>query len=574
MERRLAAILSADVVGYSRLMEQDEAGTLATLKERRSGIIEPLVREHGGRVVKLMGDGVLVALDSAVQAVACAVAIQKRMAAANVGTAGEKHIVLRIGVNLGDVIVEGNDLYGDGVNVATRLQAMAEPGRIWIAGNVHDESEKKLPLAYDDLGLRDMKNIMRPVRCYRVADGADPIAGTGAIATTAKPSIAVLPLTNMSGDPGQQYFSDGITEDIITELSRFRQLHVVARNTSFRYRGSDIDMIRAGRELGAHYLLEGSVRRLASRVRITAQLIDAKTGHHLWAERFDRSEEDIFAVQDQVVRTIVGTLMGRLQAAGAERAGRKPPASLAAYECVLRADALPYDDPDAEAEARRLYEKAIQLDPSYARAYALLASLTQHQWLRDMGPSDDALDQALDLAKKAVHLDQDDHTCQGILGLMHLLLRSFELAEHHYLKALERNPNSSTVVAAVGYLYAYLGKPQQSIGYFEEAKLLDPYFNPTWYWPELGIAHFVARRYEDAIAAFNRSSSMSCSVNSYLAVCHALSGAVERARHHAAEVMRLAPDFSIARFVSKEPFRNPADSQCLTDGLRRAGLPE
>src|SRR5438105_3333743 len=573
MERRLAAILSADIAGYSRLMEQDETGTLAALMERRNAIIEPSFAAHRGRIVKVMGDGFLVEFASAVQAVACAVDIQKQMAGANHGCPPERHITMRLGINLGDVIVENDDLYGDGVNVAARLQAMAEPGQIWIAGNVHDEVERKLELGFDDLGEREMKNIARPLRVYRVG-GRAPMEATESLRPLAKPSIAVLPFADISGDRDQQYFSDGITEDIITELSRFRQLHVVARNSSFRYRASDIDMIRTGRELGVQYLLEGSVRRLGARIRITAQLIDAASGHHLWAERFDRSEDDIFAVQDEVVSTIVGTLTGRLQAASVERAKRKPPASLAAYEYVLRADALPYDDLEAEAEARRLFAKAIEIDPQYARAYALLAALTQHQWLRSMSGTDDLLDQAFDLARKAAGLAESNYTCQAILGLTHLLRRSFDLAEHHYLTALKQNPNSSMVRAALGYLNAYLGKPAQAIRYFDEAKNLDPFFNPTWYWPELGVAHFVAERYDEAVAAFERSSSMPYWVRAYLATCHALAGRGERAQDYAAQVVRLAPAFSIARFARKEPFKNPADLQRLIDGLRKAGMPE
>ena len=291
----------------------------------------------------------------------------------------------------------------------------------------------------------------------------------------------MLPFINMSLDPEQQFFSDGITEDIITELARFRQLHVLARTSSFRYRGADLDMIRVGRELGVQYLLEGSVRRLGKRIRITAQLIDAASGHHLWAERFDRDEEETFAVQDQVVRTIVGTLVGRLQAAGAEIARRKAPTSLAAYEYLLRGDALPLDSPEAEAEARRLYEKAIAIDPGYGRAYALLAYLVHLEWLRDMSGSDRLLDRAFELATKAVALDENDGTCQALLGLIQLNRQSYALAEHHYLKALELNHNSSSLMASVGSLYGYLGKPEKGMTYFEEARLLDPFFDPPWY---------------------------------------------------------------------------------------------
>ena len=307
-----------------------------------------------------MGDGQLIEFASAVQAVDCAVAVQQAMATANADLPPDQRIVLRIGINLGDVIIDGEDLYGDGVNIAARLQALAEPGEIWLSRNVHDQVETKLDLAFEDLGPKELKNLVRPVHVFRIA-GAVPEPSQVGPVETRQPSVAILPFANMSGDPEQRWFSDGITEDIITELSRFRLLKVVARNSSFRYRDLDVDIRRVGRELGVHYVVEGSVRRLGKRLRITAQLIDASTGSHLWAERFDRDESEIFAVQDQLVRTIVATLVGRLQAAGAEGAKRKPPASLAAYECVLRADALPLiRDPAIEAEAQALYEQAIR----------------------------------------------------------------------------------------------------------------------------------------------------------------------------------------------------------------------
>ena len=314
-------------------------------------------------------------------------------------------------------------------------------------------------------------------------------------------------------------------------------------------------MIRVGRELGVQYLLEGSVRRLGKRIRITAQLIDAASGHHLWAERFDRDEEETFAVQDQVVRTIVGTLVGRLQAAGAEIAKRKAPTSLAAYEYLLRGDALPLDSPEAEAEALRPNQKAIAIDPAYGRAYALLAYLVHLEWLRDMSGSDRLLDRAFELATKAVAIDENDGTCQALLGLIQLNRQSYALAEHHYLKALELNHNSSSLMASVGSLYGYLGKPEKGMSYFEEARLLDPFFDPPWYRPSVGIVHFTAGRYDDAIAALARSPSMPFWGYPYLAASHALAGRTDPAEDCAATVIRLMPDFSLTRFAAKETFK-------------------
>jgi adenylate cyclase len=388
------------------------------------------------------------------------------------------------------------------------------------------------------------------------------------------PSVAILPFANMSDDPEQRYFSDGITEDIITELSRFRQLRVVARNSSFRYRDLDVDIRRVGRELGVNYVVEGSIRRLGKRIRITAQLIDAASGNHLWAERFDRDESEIFAVQDQLVRTVVATLVGRLQAAGAEGARRKPPASLAAYECVLRADALPLGDAAAEAEAIALYEQAIKLDPTYARAYALLANLLRLKW--DYGAAGDPslLARAFDLARKAVALDDNDGLCHGILGLVHLTRFEHDLAEHHYQKALSLNRNSATLFASMGSLYTYLGRPEEALEFLGEARMIDPFFNPSWYWYEVGAAHFMARQYEDAISALNRSTMMPYWAHVYLAAACAFAGRPEEAKRHADEVLRLFPTYSVSRDAAREPYKRPSDLEHLIEGLRKAGLPD
>ncbi len=310
-----------------------------------------------------------------------------------------------------------------------------------------------------------------------------------------KPSIAVLPFVNRSGDPEQQYLSDGITEDIITELSRFRQLHVLARNSSFQYREQGVDPIRVGHELGVSYLLDGSVRRLGTRIRITVQLIDAGSGSHLWAERYDRNQEDIFVVQDQVIGTIVAALVGRLKDAGAEKAKRKLPANLDAYECLLRADALDFSDLATHAEARGLLEKALELDPDYARAYAFLATLLHNEWWEDFAASNTLLDRALELAKRAVSLDPHDEFVQRTIAYIHLYRQSHDLAGQHYRKALELNRNRPQLLAALGYFHACLGEPDVALAYHREAKLLDPIFDPAWTWAFLAVAHFVARRY-------------------------------------------------------------------------------
>lgn len=573
VQRRLAAILAADVVGYSRLMELDEVGTLAALKSRRKDILAPLVARHQGRVFKVTGDGVMVEFASAVNAVQCAIDLQQAMTDAANAQPEDRRIVLRIGINLGDVVVERGDLYGDGVNIAARLETAADPGGVFISGTAYDQVRNKFETAFEELGERSLKNIGAPVRVYRVAGLARlPIAV--AAVTANKPSIAVLPFVSMSGDVEQQYFGDGITEDIITELARFRNLHVLARNTSFRYRGQDVDVQRVGRELAVQYIVEGSVRRIGDRIRITAQLIDTATGHHVWAERFDRNQEELFAVQDQVVKTIAATLVGRLNAAATERAQRKPPNSLAAYELVLRGDALPVFRPGALEEARRLFEQAIALDPGYAKAYALLANVEMTEWNRDFDAPSEALNRTYDLAQKAVALDPNDSSSQIALARVHQARGAYNLAEFHYMKALELNPNSAVLHAGIGDLHITLGQPLKALDYFRQARALDPYFDPTWLWPITGIAYFMARQYEEAIAALERSIEPPYWVHVYLAASHAMLGSDERARSHAAETMRLRPDFSTARSMRQQWLRLDSDRAHLAEALRKAGLPE
>ncbi|MGZ5096198.1 MAG: adenylate/guanylate cyclase domain-containing protein [Burkholderiales bacterium] len=407
VERRLAAILAADVAGSCRLIGMDEEGTVAQLRALRKTLFDPKVTDHHGRIVKNTGDGALVEFASVVDAVRCAVEVQRGMAEQNTDVPQHKRIEFRIGIHVGDIIIADDDIFGDGVNIAVRLETLAEPGGILVSGNAHDYVRNKVDVGFDDIGAHTLKNIADPVRAYRVS-GTPTVAMSLDRAATDKPSVAVLPFDNMSGGEEQQYFSDGISDDIITELSRFRQLRVLARNSSFQFRGPNVDVGRVSRELGIQYILEGSVRRFGNRIRITAQLIDASSGHHVWADRFDRPLEELFDVQDQVVRTIVGTLVGRLQADRTDRAKRKPPISLVAYECVLRGDALPVYDDASEAEARRLFKRAIELDPEYAKSYALLAFAICREWYLDMTGSDAALDEALVLAKRAVELD-DGH---------------------------------------------------------------------------------------------------------------------------------------------------------------------
>jgi adenylate cyclase len=342
----------------------------------------------------------------------------------------------------------------------------------------------------------------------------------------------------------------------------------------FVFGGGDVDVIRVGRELGAHYLLEGSVRRIGNKIRITAQLIDVTTGNHVWAEKFDRSQDEIFTVQDQVVRMIVGTLAGRIQAAGVEKALRKPPASLAAYEYVLRADALPFGTHESRAEVRRLSEKAIELDPAYGRAYSQLAVSYFIEWGNDYSGSDAGLDKAFSLATQAVALDDNDSNAYSTLGLVHVMRRSYDLAEQCYRKAIALNPNRPVVMASLGMLYGYEGKPDEGIAVYQQSKLIDQFYDPTWYWPMLGVLHFIAGRYDEALVHLNRSSAKPAWVHGYLAASYALTGQMAEASREADEARRGAPDITVKRLLTKEPFKQSSDQDRLRKGLLQAGLPE
>src|SRR5438477_2995437 len=398
VERRLAAILAADVAGYSRLMGRDEAGTLARLKALRRELIDPMVAEHKGRIVKTTGDGLLIAFPTLVEAVACAITVQSGMGSRNAATPEDRRIEFRVGINSGDIIVEDGDIHGDGVNIAARLEGVAEPGGICVSAIVHDQVRDRLDCVFEDLGEQSLKNIVRPVRVYRLRPEIGPrasrplsgvdAAGTAAVQPAAlplpdKPSIAVLPFQNMSGDPEQEYFVDGMVEEIITALSRIRWLFVIARNSSFTYKGQAVDVKRVGRELGVRYILEGSVRKAGQRVRISGQLIDTETGTHLWANRFDGCLEDVFDLQDELTMSVVGAIEPTLRKAEIERARRKRPESLDAYDFYLRA--LPFAStamPEDAEKALPLLEQAIQLDPDYSVAHALIAWCHEQRYLR------------------------------------------------------------------------------------------------------------------------------------------------------------------------------------------------
>ncbi len=585
MQRKLAAILAADVVGYSRLMETDEAGTLAALKSRRKTVLEPLVARHRGRVFKVTGDGVLVEFASAVSAVECAVELQKGMAAANGDQPDDRHIVLRIGINLGDVMIEGSDLYGDGVNIAARLEAIAEPGGVLVSGTAYDHLKNKIRVGFDDLGRQSLKNIAEPVRTYRVLGAAHgaPAAHRAAID---RPSIAVLPFTNMSGDPEQEYFSDGITEDIITELSHFRDLNVIARNSSFQYRGKDVDVKRIGRDLGVQYIVEGSVRRVDDRVRITAQLVDTVDDSHLWAERYDRDARDILALQEEVAHAVAATVGGRVEAAGRARSERLSPDALKAYDLVLRAQALALRYSRADnAQGRLFAERAIELDPVNARAHAWLAMCRFYEYMAFWTDArEESLRRAYELAQRAVLLDESDSFACTILGFVQLARRNFDEAQSELEKAINLNPNDSVARGIYALVLSATGRPDAAIEQFELARQQNP-FDLSWTPWIKGIAYFTARRYDEAIATLKQVRAPIPEVRGWLAASYAHAGRLADAQATLQEFLAFA-ERDMAHFPGRRlrdwesywhgaiEYRDQRDFDHLFEALGKAGLPE
>jgi adenylate cyclase len=579
VERRLVAILAADVVGYSRLMEVDEAGTLARLKTHRLELIDPAITKNRGRIIKTTGDGLLVEFHSVVDAVQCAAEIQQGMARRNADVSAARAIQFRIGINLGDVIVEGDDIFGDGVNVAARLEGLADPGAIYVSAAVRDQVGNRLEIEFEDLGEQKVKNIVKPVRVYRVAaarqGGADAEPDRAPPKAGKKPSIAVLPFVNMSGDPQQEFFVDGLTEDILTELSRFRELLVISRNSVFVHKGKPVNVQAVAREFGVDYVAEGSVRKAADRIRVTVQLIDAETDTHIWAERYDRELKDIFAIQDEVTSAIVATLSGRVEAAAHERVKRKPTENMAAYEYVLTGKVLHHRSArDANAEALRLLDCAIALDPKYAHAYAWKACVIGQSWVYGWCEDrDKALEQVRETIEIALSLDDCDADVHRILAALNLNLDNHDKATYHQERALSLNPNNDLIVVQQGELLTWLGQPEEGIVWILRAMRLNPY-HPERYWSHLGRAHYTARSYADALQAFSRISRPDYTHHAFMAAASAQMGNNTAAGAHAREVVRLEPKFAITTYLATLHYRLEADRDHCREGLIKAGLPE
>jgi adenylate cyclase len=579
--RRLAAILAADVAGYSRLMGADEEGTLERLKTLRRELIDPKIGEHHGRIVKTTGDGALVEFASVVDAVRCAVEMQQTMAERNTGVAADTRIELRIGINLGDVIVEPDDLYGDGVNIAARVEALADPGAVFVSNTVYDHVRDRVPFVFEDLGEQQVKNITRPVRVYRVRDAAvkAPEQPAPVLPLPDKPSIAVLPFANMSGDPEQEYFADGMVEEIITALSRLRRLFVIARNSSFTYKGQAIDVKRVGRELGVRYVLEGSVRKAGNRVRITGQLIDATTGTHLWADRFDGPLGDVFDLQDKVATSVAGVIEPALRQAEIARAQRKRPESLDAYDLYLRALPFAYTSMPEEADkALGFLERAIKLEPDLAIGHAMIAWSHEQRYIRG-GLLEEDKTTALRHARMAIAAGSDDATALAIAGLVIGFLDPGDYASalDAFHRALALSPSSAVALGFSAVTRAWRGESEIAIQQAEQALRLSP-FDPmsNIRHMAIAIAHFVSGRFEEAAVAANRAAQGHPRFSPpYWMRAAALVnlGRLDEAKTMALRLLEVQPGFTI-RSITEAPFANREILDALGDALHRVGLPE
>ena len=621
-KRRLAAILVADMVGYSRLMEADEHGTIARQKAHLSELIDPTIAVHHGRIVKLMGDGALVEFASVVDAVECAVAIQRAMVEREGEVPDDRRIQYRVGINLGDIVIDEGDIFGDGVNIAARLQEIAEPGGVCVSGTGYDQLKQKVDVGYEYLGEQRLKNITEPVRVYRIVTGtasAKPrrhprnwwatkaaaavavallvVAGVGSWqagwladsgvmslegaarirpSLPSGPSIAVMPLANLSGDPAQDYFSDGLTEDVISALGRFSNLTVLANNATRRFKGDVRASAAIGRELGVGYLLEGSVRRAGSKIRVSAQLIDATTNQHLWSSRYDNEFEDLFSMQDDITRKVVGALAVELTRLESERAANKPPQNLDAYDLVLRGRSLlRRQERSANFQAQELFERAIAIDPGYAAAYAGLGRA--HTLAVGFGYTEFVLkgiERAEALARQGLALDSNSVRSRELLAVVYMYKGEFELAVDQIRRVLAINPSDAESYKVYGTVMVFAGHEQKAIEWFEAALRLDPNMDVTKM-AELAIAYYLSGRYEDAITAANRVVREAPTLflgYIVLAAAHAEAGRIDQAVKAAQTLLRLRPFFTIDWATSV--YRDPDDAAHLARGLRKAGLKE
>ena len=615
VQRRLAAILSADVKGYSRLMGEDEVATVRTLTAYRE-VMAALIRERSGRVVDATGDNVLAEFASVVDALECAVALQRELKSRNAQLPAPRRLEFRIGINLGDVIVEGERIYGDGVNIAARVEGLAEPGGISISGAVYDQVKKKLALTYEPRGEHVVKNIREPVRVYRVLGEPEPtgpgpritrivgrlawrratlllglvllVAAGGAAVWSLysrwrppgfelpdRPSVAVLPFENMSGDAGQEYFGDGITEDLITGLSKLSGLFVIARNSVFAYKGRAVKPAQVSRELGVRYVLEGSVRKAGNRVRITAQLVDAATGYHVWAERYDRDLKDVFALQDEVTQKIVGVLAVKLTAPEKDRLGRAPTRNVEAYDYVLRG--LEYHrrtTKEANAEARKMFARAVELDPEYAMAYSAMGWTHLQAWQLQWSRDPETLQRAFELAQKAIVRDDSLAGPHDLLGQVYLWKKEHERAIAQAERAVALAPNNADSYETLAEVLAWSGRADEAIEDIKQAMRLDPQY-PFFYLWTLGHAYYLTGRSDEAIATFRKLLARNPNfvpAHAFLAVLYGERGLEEDARSEWAAAERLSPQASVESLRQRMPYKNEKDLERVLAAMRKGGL--
>jgi TolB-like protein len=584
VEHRLTTILSADVVGYSHLMSADEAGTFAQLKTHRKELLDPKTTEHHGRVVKLTGDGTLMEFGSAMDAVLFAVEVQRTMLDRNAAVPEDRQINYRVGINLGDIIIEEGDIYGDGVNVAARLEGLAVSGGICVSGAVFEQVEGKVELEFKDLGEQQLKNIDRPIRVYRivVAGRQAPLSARSSMMAPSlelpdKPSIAVLPFDNMSGDPEQEYFADGIAEDIITALSTLRWFFVIARNSTFTYKGRAVDVKQVARELGVRYVVEGSVRKAGNRVRISVQLIDAAAGSHLWAERYDRELTDIFEVQDEIMRSVAASIEPQLLEAEASRSQTRSGADLDAWTLVMRARARFWHMTKTDSGASiALLQDAIKRYPEYGPAHSTLASVLFFSGHMGWTSPDDFREAAAAAARRAIAIDDLDPWAHVALGHLNVIAKRTDEAVAEFDAAINLNPNFAAGYGWRGLGLAYAGRSDEAIKDLEQALRLSPRDPQNAVFViHVGVAHYLAGRYENALEWTKRGVQMrSDFIGGQRIHCATLGqlGRIDEAKAVLAHIRELQPNISAPLLEQTVPYARPADMAHFLDGLRKAGL--
>ena len=578
LQRRLAAILSADVVGYSRLMGLDESGTLSRLNALRRELIDPAISAHSGRVVKLMGDGALVEFASAVDAVTCAIEIQRELRDHDAGGSETDPIRFRIGINVGDIIIEGDDILGDGVNIAARIESIAEPGGISISEDAWRQVQGKVAGNFVDAGEQSLKNIARPVRVYRL-DLAQKVASESRAPPPGppdKPSIAVLAFNNMSGDPEQEYFSDGISEDIITDLSKLSELHVIARNSSFTYKGKPVDVMQVGRDLRVRYVLEGSVRKAGNRVRVTGQLIDAVSGAHIWADRFDRDLTDIFAVQDELTREIIAALKVKLTPEKKERLIRKNKIDEEAYDFFMRGRERAWlNTRSGNVEARSLLGRAVTINPNFAAAHAFIGFTHVNDYINGWAEvPEESLKIGLEIAERAVQLDEAEPQGHYVLAVSLGFNRQTDRALAEARRTVDLAPNFAQGHHTIARMLTLSGDPAGAINTLDAYMRLDPLY-PDMALYFLAEARFSLGQFEEAVTALKQRLARSPDSETSLALlasCYGHLGRIDEARAAWAELMKIAPNFSIERQRRVLPYKNPDDFERRVEGLRKANI--